>query len=136
MVFSQTRPRQKESLLHAEGIMSDKHHKINYVELPSTDIQKTKSFYATVFGWVFTDWGPEYVSFEGGGIDGGFRADGQVTAQAPGVLVVLYSDKLEDTEAAIAAAGGEIHVPIFEFPGGRRFQFKDPTGNELAVWSE
>lgn len=116
--------------------MSSKHHAINYIELPSDDIAKTKEFYGGVFGWSFTDWGPEYISFEGAGMDGGFRADGKVGPAAPGVLVVLYSEKLEETQRAIETAGGEIVVPIFEFPGGRRFQFKDPSGNELAVWSE
>ena len=116
--------------------MSIKHYTINYIELPSSDIAKTKEFYGGIFGWTFTDWGPEYVSFEGAGIDGGFRADGKVNAQAPGALVVLYSDKLEETLQQIENAGGEIVIPIFEFPGGRRFQFKDPSGNELAVWSE
>ena len=116
--------------------MSSEHHTINYIELPSDDIAKTKEFYGGVFGWSFTDWGPEYISFEGAGIAGGFRADGKVSATAPGALVVLYSDKLEETLRAIESAGGEIVVPIFEFPGGRRFQFKDPSGNELAVWSE
>lgn len=116
--------------------MSDKHHTINYIEMPSSDTAKTKSFYGSVFGWTFTDWGPEYISFEGAGIDGGFRSDGAVTAQSPGVLVVLYSSNLEETQQKIESAGGEITVPVFEFPGGRRFHFKDNSGNELAVWSE
>jgi uncharacterized protein len=116
--------------------LSDKHHTINYIEMPSSDIAKTKSFYGSVFGWTFTDWGPEYISFEGAGIDGGFRADGAVTAQAPGVLVVLYSSNLEETQQKIESARGEITIPVFEFPGGRRFHFKDTSGNELAVWSE
>ena len=116
--------------------MSNKHNTINYIELPSNDIAKTKEFYSGIFGWTFTDWGPEYISFEGAGIDGGFRADGEVNAQAPGALVVLYSTKLEETLQQIERAGGEIVSPIIEFPGGRRFQFKDPSGNELAVWSE
>ena len=116
--------------------MSQKHHTINYLELPATDLNAIRTFYGKVFGWEFTDWGSEYISFSGAGIDGGFRADGEVSPQSPGPLVVLYSSNLESTEKEIVAAGGEICVPVFEFPGGRRFQFKDPNGNELAVWSE
>ena len=112
------------------------HHSINYIELPTNDMEATKLFYGQVFGWTFVDYGPEYSSFEGAAIDGGFRGDGNVSPQRPGVLVVLYSDRLEETEKAITEAGGKILVPTFEFPGGRRFQFTDPNGNELAVWSK
>ena len=115
------------------------HHKINYVEFTTTDIDRTKSFYATVFGWEFQDWGPDYVSFAAasGGIDGGFakRAGEQAPAQA-GPLVVIYSAGLKATEEAIQQAGGSIVVPIFSFPGGKRFHFSDGAGNTLAVWSE
>jgi predicted enzyme related to lactoylglutathione lyase len=116
--------------------MANKHHSINYIELPAADLAAAKEFYAAVFGWTFTDWGPEYVSFDGAGIDGGFRGDGSVTSQPLGVLAVLYSDNLEATRDSIVAAGGKIVEPIFSFPGGRRFHFSDPSGNELAVWSE
>lgn len=110
-------------------------HKINYVEFVSTDIARSKQFYSTVFGWSFEDWGPDYISFQaaGVGIDGGFRK-GQAQTGSP--LIVLYAVDLAATEKAIAAAGGRITVPIFEFPGGRRFHFSDGAGNELAVWSE
>jgi predicted enzyme related to lactoylglutathione lyase len=118
--------------------MSDpgNHHKINYIEFASTDIERTKQFYATVFGWSFIDYGAEYISFSAAsaGIDGGFAK-----GEAPGrssPLVVLYSVDLEATEAAVVAAGGSIAVPIFEFPGGRRFHFSDEAGNVLGVWSE
>jgi predicted enzyme related to lactoylglutathione lyase len=115
----------------------DHHHKITYIEFASTDIERTKKFYAAVFGWSFQDWGPDYVSFNGAGIDGGFAMcephEGPVKF-AP--LVVLYSADLKATEAAIVAAGGSIVVPTFEFPGGRRFHFSDGAGNVLAVWSE
>jgi predicted enzyme related to lactoylglutathione lyase len=119
--------------------MSDSaiHHKINYIEFASTDIARTKQFYAKVFGWSFVDYGPDYVSFAGAGIDGGF-AKGEAH-EWPGKfapLVVLYSADLKATEAAIVAAGGSIVVPTFEFPGGRRFHFSDGVGNVLAVWSE
>lgn len=116
-----------------------KHHKINYIEFPATDIARAKQFYATVFGWSFQDWGPEYISFDAGsaGIDGGFRkANAEENTGNGTLLIVLYSTDLKATEAAIVAAGGSITVPIFEFPGGRRFHFADSVGNVLAVWSE
>lgn len=112
---------------------------INYIELPMTDNNATKKFYGDVFGWTFTDWGPDYISFEGANIDGGFESatvDGAVQPRAPGVLVVLYAENLEDKFAAVKTAGGIIAKEIFSFPGGRRFHFKDPNGNELAVWTK
>jgi hypothetical protein len=115
------------------------HHKINYIEFSTTDVNKAKAFYGKVFGWEFQEWGEDYASFssETGGIDGGFRI-GPVPEKrgesAP--LVVLYSGDLKATEAAIVAAGGSIVLPTFEFPGGRRFHFSDGAGNVLAVWSE
>ena len=110
-------------------------HKINYIEFVSTDIERTKKFYSTVFGWSFEDWGPEYISFSSAsaGIDGGFRS-GAAPIGSP--LVVLYSTDLAATQEAIIAAQGAITVPIFDFPGGKRFHFSDGAGNELAVWSE
>ena len=115
---------------------TDRH--INYVELPATDLAAVKRFYAEAFGWQFTDWGPDYVSFEGAGVDGGFRGDGQVRPAdaGSGVLVVLYANDLGATLSRVASAGAAIVKPIFSFPGGRRFHFRDPGGNELAVWSE
>lgn len=116
--------------------MDKKNHNINYVELPSSDVPRTKEFYSRVFGWKFTDWGPDYASFEGAGIDGGFNGTGNVSPHPPGALIVIYSSALEATEEAIKESGGKIVIPIFEFPGGRRFHFTDPCGNQLAVWSE
>ncbi len=116
--------------------MSDKHHSINYIELPSHDLAVTKAFYGSLFGWTFTDWGPDYISFAGAGIDGGFHSGGEVVPQKPGVLVVLYSENLEATCESVVAAGASITLELFSFPGGRRFQFRDPSGNEMAVWSE
>jgi hypothetical protein len=113
------------------------HHKINYIEFHSTDIERTKRFYATVFGWSFVDYGPDYVSFQGAGIDGGFIKS--EAHEAPGKfapLVVLYSADLAATEIAIRMEGGGVVVPTFEFPGGRRFHFSDGVGNVLGVWSE
>ena len=113
------------------------HHSINYVEFEAVDTARAKQFYTHVFGWAFQDWGPDYISYDraSAGIDGGFRkADGAISPGTP--LVVLYSRDLGATEAAIVAAGGQIAVPTFEFPGGRRFHFRDTEGNVLAVWSE
>jgi hypothetical protein len=119
--------------------MSDagNHHKISYIEFTSTDIQRTKKFYGTVFGWTFVDYGPDYVSFQGAGIDGGFAK--RVASEEPGKtapLIVLYSADLAATEIAVRMEGGGVVVPTFEFPGGRRFHFSDGAGNVLAVWSE
>jgi predicted enzyme related to lactoylglutathione lyase len=114
------------------------HHKINYIEFASTDIERTKKFYATVFGWSFQDWGPDYISFAGAGVEGGgfYKTDPHEVQPRFAPLVVLYSADLAATEAAIVAAGGSIVVPTFEFPDGRRFHFSDGAGNVLAVWSE
>jgi len=107
------------------------------LRIPRSLFLHSTQFNAAVFGWSFQDWGPDYVSFNGAGIDGGFAMcephEGPVKF-AP--LVVLYSADLKATEAAIVAAGGSIVVPTFEFPGGRRFHFSDGAGNVLAVWSE
>jgi predicted enzyme related to lactoylglutathione lyase len=115
------------------------HHKINYIEFASTDIEHTKLFYAKVFGWSFVDYGPDYVAFSAAqaGVDGGFyRSDPHDPPAKTAPLVVLYSSNLKATEDAIVAAGGVIVVPTFEFPGGRRFHFADGAGNVLGVWSE
>jgi len=118
---------------------SAQHHAINYVEFSATDVGRVKEFYGSVFGWEFQDWGPEYVSFSkaSAGIEGGFRLgdeSGRSDGCAP--LIVLYSRDLAATETAIVSGGGNIVVPTFEFPGGRRFHFADGLGNVLAVWSE
>jgi predicted enzyme related to lactoylglutathione lyase len=111
-------------------------HSINYVEFPLADPAATKTFYTTAFGWAFTDWGPDYISFAGAGVEGGFNRESGVLPGAPGVLVILYANDLALTEQRIVEAGGTISTPAYVFPGGRRFHFKDPNGNELAVWSE
>lgn len=107
--------------------------KIDYVELPGGDLIATKRFYEAAFGWAFTDYGPSYSAFAEG-LDGGF--DGDAAAQPVRPLVVLYAHDLEAMAAKVQAVGGAIVKPIFSFPGGRRFHFRDPSGNELAVWSE
>ena len=107
---------------------------IDYLEFTVTDIDRSKAFYGTAFGWTFTDYGPSYCEFTDGRMKGGFDANGQVRSGGP--LVVLYGADLAEVEERIAAAGGTIVKPVFAFPGGRRFHFTDPDGYELAVWSE
>jgi len=111
--------------------------KINYVEFPATDIEATKTFFSAVFGWSFSDYGPEYASFSDQGVNGGFYKSDKASLYATGgALVVLYSDALEAVQERVKQAGGSILKPIFSFPGGRRFHFSEPSGNELAVWSD
>ena len=112
----------------------ERDRRIDYIELPATDIAVTKRFYIDAFGWKFTDYGPDYTSFEDGRLAGGFTQDGKVAKSGP--LIVIYADNLEAVEARVRQAGATIVKPIFSFPGGRRFHFSDPSGNELAVWSE
>ena len=108
---------------------------INYVEITVDDVPVAKTFYAAAFGWSFADYGPDYASFaaDDAGLDGGLTR-GEV--KPGGVLPVLYADDLDATQRRIEQAGGEITRPTFAFPGGRRFHFADPSGNELAAWSE
>ena len=111
--------------------------KINYVELPARDLVLNKAFFRDVFGWDFEDFGQEYTAFKNAGLDGGFfQADFCSRPQTGAALVVLYSDELEALVEKIPAFGGHIEQVIFEFPGGRRFHFLDPCGNEWAVWSK
>ena len=114
--------------------MAHTNDRIDYVEFPATDIPATKAFYAAAFGWKLTDYGPDYVSFEDGETSGGFAK--VPSNQHGGPLVILYSSALEKTQATVEEMGGRISKPIFAFPGGRRFHFLDPNGNELAVWSD
>lgn len=111
--------------------------KINYVEIPSRDLEVTKAFFASAFGWSFVDYGPEYVAIENAGLDGGFYKSDKVSSPESGsVLVVLYSSEIEATVKRVTSSGGKVVKGIFDFPGGRRFHFADPNGNEYAVWSE
>ena len=113
------------------------HNHINYIEIPASALEASKDFFAKVFGWQFVDYGPDYCSFLNAGIDGGFyRSDLNAKTETGSVLVVLYSNTLESTLESVVAKGGTVIKPIFSFPGGRRFQFLDPSGNEFAVWSE
>ena len=122
--------------------MTQKEHNLqmDYIEFPATNIEATKRFYHDVFGWDFQDYGPGYTSFHDGRLAGGFNSEAKPTSadgnQTRGTLVVIYAAVLEDVYAKVKAAGGEIVRETFEFPGGRRFHFSDPNGNELAVWSE
>ena len=107
--------------------------KLDYLEMPGGDLPAVKTFYGQAFGWTFVDYGPSYAAFSEG-LDGGFQA---VAAEAaPQPLPVLFASNLDAMLAKVQGAGGVITKPIFDFPGGRRFHFRDPAGNELAVWAE
>ena len=111
-----------------------KHHQINYIEFSVNELAAVKEFYRTAFGWTFTDYGPEYTAFNDGTLDGGFAKS--TPSADTGPLVILYSENLEESLKTVKDCGGSISKPIFEFPGGRRFHFLDPAGNELAIWSD
>lgn len=120
----------------SEQSLHDAEHdrRIDYIEMAATNLPDTRRFYSEVFDWKFTDYGPDYTSFEDGRIAGGFyKAD---ATRAGSVLVVIFALDLTAAEERVRAAGGKITKPIFSFPGGRRFHFADPSGNELAVWSD
>ena len=111
------------------------HHTIDYIEIAVTNVAEAKRFYGAAFGWTFNDYGPGYAGIQGPGREvGGLREDEHVRAGGP--LVVLYSRTLDDTLTKVRQAGGRMVKEPFTFPGGRRFHFSDPSGNELAVWSE
>jgi predicted enzyme related to lactoylglutathione lyase len=117
--------------------MSPRHHTFDYVELAAPDLVAAKQFYAGAFGWTFTDYGSDYTGIHrpgGEGEMGGLNPARPAGAGLP--LVILFSDDLDATHEAVRSSGGEITEEPFEFPGGRRFHFADPFGNELAVWSQ
>jgi predicted enzyme related to lactoylglutathione lyase len=116
--------------------MNQQHHTIDYIEFSVSDMTEAKRFYTDAFGWGFNDYGPDYAGIQkaGGGEVGGMRREADVRTGGP--LVILYSVDLEASLQAVRDAGGEIVTEPFEFPGGRRFHFTDPSGNELAVWSD
>lgn len=115
----------------------DQHNKINYLEIPVQDLLQTKTFFSRAFGWDFTDYGPEYSCFNHAGIAGGFYLSSHSFDLDRGsVLIVIYTDDLVSSIADVEAAGGPVTKPVFSFPGGRRFHFKDPNGNEFGVWSQ
>ncbi|MFD4403874.1 VOC family protein [Nocardia sp. NPDC058499] len=114
------------------------HHGIDYIELTVTDMDAARSFYQSAFGWEFNDYGPQYTGirrFDGSeGEAGGLAAGAEVRTGGP--LVLLYSNDLDTSLRAVGAAGGTVTEGPFDFPGGRRFHFTDPSGNQLGVWSE
>ena len=104
---------------------------IGYIELPSTNIATDKQFYGSLFGWRFEDFGSAYAAFHDAGVEGGFNGSNEGRTKAP--LIVLDTKDLEGMAQQVVAAGGTITVPVFAYPGGRRFHFTDPSGNELAM---
>lgn len=107
---------------------------INYIEFKAHDLEAIKAFYQQAFGWSFTDYGPTYIAFAASGVEGWFEQTDDTIVN--GALVVLYHQDLLQSKANIIQAGGTISQDIFSFPGGQRFHFVDPSGNELAVWSD
>ena len=115
----------------------NQHEKINYVEFPSRNLALTKAFFEQAFGWSFQDYGPDYCAFSDEGLDGGFFLANKTSSTETGAaLIVFYSERLEETQGKVEAAGGVMVKPVFSFPGGRRFHFTEPAGNEFAVWSD
>jgi predicted enzyme related to lactoylglutathione lyase len=109
--------------------------RIDYVELPSvTAHELTRAFYARAFGWEFTDFGPDYAATTSGDVDLGLNGQPSEALAAP--LPVIRVDDLEAAFDSVVKAGATIAKEIFSFPGGRRFQFIDPAGSELAVLSD
>lgn len=106
---------------------------INYIEFESSDLTGSRNFFESAFGWRFVDYGPDYVGVEGAGLDGGIARAGAERAKP---LAILFAHDLDAAEAAVRTAGGEITREQYDFPGGRRFHFREPGGNELAVWAE
>ena len=107
---------------------------IDYIEFSVADITRSKDFYGNAFGWTFTDYGPNYCEFTDGQMTGGF-SEGEPVNRG-GTLIVIYDADLSGAREHIESAGGKIVKPAFDFPGGRRFHFTDPDGNELAVWTK
>lgn len=108
-------------------------NRIDYVEIPVTDLEKARDFFSGLFGWSFQEWGDDYMSFNDGRLDGGFRRAEEPAAA--GVLLVFFSEDLEREVDRVQELGATVSEPIFPFPGGRRFHFVDPTGTEYAIWS-
>ena len=113
-----------------------RHHSLDYVEFTVRDLARAKRFYADAFGWAFTDYGPTYAGIQGDGREVGGMEQTDAPRARGGALPILYSTDLEASLAAVEASGGTVTEAPFAFPGGRRFHFLDPSGNELAVWTE
>lgn len=115
----------------------NQHNKLNYVEFPCACISKTKVFFEQAFGWSFVDYGPDYTAFSNQGLDGGFfKSNLRASTDTGSALLVIYSAHLDESLSKVQDAGGVVTKPIFSFPGGRRFHFTEPSGNEFAIWSE
>src|SRR5947209_1949021 len=115
----------------------DATNKIDYIEFQSPDPRAARAFFEKLLGWKFEDYGPDYTSFADGRIAGRFtRSDKRGTPESGGVLVVLYHPRLEEVRQRVVELGGRVVKDIFSFPGGRRFHFTEPSGNELAIWSD
>lgn len=113
------------------------HEKIDYLEYPAIDLSATKTFFSKTFDWTFEDFGPEYTAFDKQGVEGGFYKAELVSNSDKGTaLAIFYSEDLESTLAKVVDNGGVIVKQTFSFPGGRRFHFTEPSGNEFAVWSD
>ncbi|MET4695190.1 VOC family protein [Endozoicomonas lisbonensis] len=113
------------------------HEKLDYVEFPSSNLSKTKDFFTSAFGWAFEDFGQEYIAFMNQGLNGGFyKSELKASTENGSALLIFYSDNLEKTQEKIERNNGVIVKSIFSFPGGRRFHFTEPSGNEFAVWSD
>lgn len=112
-------------------------NKVDYLEIPAKDLPASKAFFNSMFGWEFTDYGDDYCSFQDGRINGGFyKSDQSVSYENGSVLVVFFANDLEASQQKVKDNGGTIVRAIFSFPGGRRFHFADPNGNEFAIWSD
>ncbi len=114
--------------------MSTANDHISYIEFKAKDLEAVKAFYTQAFNWTFTDYGPTYTSFSNSGLEGGFEQTEDAITN--GALVVLYHEDLEQVKDKVIRLKGRISQDIFSFPGGRRFHFLDPAGNELAIWSD
>jgi len=117
--------------------MDPRHNRIDYVELGAKnagDYSKTKAFFETAFGWTYQEYGPDYCDTKSSGVGSGISGDPDHRTLQP--LPVIYVEDLEAAQAKVVEAGGIVTRAIFSFPGGRRFQFADPSGNELGVWSD
>lgn len=110
-------------------------NRIDYIEIPVTDPGAARDFFNALFGWTSQEWGEDYISFNDGRLDGGFRR-AQQPASADGVLVIFFSENLERDRDRVVELGASISQDIFDFPGGRRFHFIDPVGSEFAIWSD
>ena len=110
---------------------------IDYVEIPSKDVAQSRAFFTALLGWSFTDYGPDYTAFDDGRIAGGFFKSDTVSATTSGgSLPVIYAEALEQAKSEAIRLGATVTRDIFNFPGGRRFQFTEPGGSEFAIWSD